>query len=78
MVAHRLLAAPLQLVVAQVERALDHARRSASMVSWFCEVGGTMRARRIVPEPSISYRWKSRPRGASVAPVPDARPGVSR
>ena len=52
-------------------------RRSASMVSWFCEVGGTMRAHRIVPEPSISYWWKSSPRGASVAPVPEPGRGVT-
>ena len=31
--------------------------RSSSMARWFCEVGGTMRALRMVPSASISYRW---------------------
>ena len=38
------------------------------MLAWFCDVGGTIRAEAIEPSASSAYRWKSVPRGASVAP----------
>ena len=49
-VAHRLLAAPGQIGVRKVEATLHDASRSASMLIWFCEVGGTIRA--VVMSPS--------------------------
>ena len=40
------------------------------MAGWFCEVGGTMRALRMIPPESSSYRWYRTPRGASETPNP--------
>ena len=40
--------------------------KSRSICFWFCEVGGTIRAERIRPASSRSYRCQQRPRGASV------------
>src|SRR5437016_4546270 len=55
-------------------RAATKRPRSCSMLAWFCEVGGTIRAVTMVPSAASSYRWNSTPRGASVAPKP-AAPG---
>jgi len=52
-VAHTLFAAPAKLVVAQIEASLGHRRRSASMVSWFCEVADDA-GMADDPSPSIS------------------------
>ena len=54
-VADRLLAAAAQLVVAAGRRgAARTPRRSSSIARWFCDVGGTICASRIVPSSSIS------------------------
>ena len=54
-VADRLLADRPQLLVLEAGVALTTARRSASIASWFWDVGGTIFASRIVPSASIRY-----------------------
>jgi len=53
-VAHGLLAARGEQVGVEVEPAFDHRLRSASMVNWFCDVGGMIRAEAMVTSPATS------------------------
>jgi len=47
------------------------------MRPWFCEVGGTIRASRIVPSASIAYLCQSSPRAATGYGWSEARGGTS-
>ncbi len=53
-VAHGLLAAPLELVVSEIERLLDHAAQIGLDGQLIRGGGLTMRAVRIMPSPSSS------------------------
>ena len=50
------------------------AASSASMPGWFCDVGGAMRTRSIVPSTAKSYQCRQMRRGALVTET-DARAG---